>query len=95
MMILRAGFAGPHVLATSVFLGCLVLLFCGFFYQVGRLVLGAQPAIQRPAPDPERLDVGAAVTIVAAVLAVGSAFYLPQGLLDLVHAAARVVEAGR
>jgi hydrogenase-4 component F len=95
MIILKAGFAGPHVLATSAFLGCLVLLFCGFFYQVGRLVLGAQLVAQRHAPDPELLDVGGAVAVVAAVLAVGSAFYLPPGLLDLVHAAARVVEVGR
>ena len=94
MIILKAGFAGPHVLATSVFLGCLVLLFCGFFYQVGRLVLGGQPAAQWPVPDPEQLDVGGAVTVLAAVLAVGSAFYLPQGLLDLIHAAARLVEVG-
>jgi hydrogenase-4 component F len=95
MTILKAGFAGPHTVATSVFLGCLVLLFCGFFYQVGRLVLGAQPAAQRQPPDPERLDAGSAVTLVAAVLAVGSAFYLPRGLLDLIHAAVRVVEGGQ
>jgi hydrogenase-4 component F len=95
MTILKAGFAGPHTVATSVFLGCLVLLFCGFFYQVGRLVLGAQPAAQRQPPDPERLDAGSAVTLVAAVLAVGSAFYLPRGLLDLIHAAVRVVESGQ
>jgi len=95
MTILQAGFAGPHTLAVAVFLGCLVLLFCGFFYQVGRLVLGAQPAAQRPAPDPEQFDAGSAVTLTAAVLAVVSAFYLPQGLLDLVHAAVRVVESGR
>jgi hydrogenase-4 component F len=95
MMILQAGFAGPHTLAVGVFLGCLVLLFCGFFYQVGRLVLGDQPATERRPPEPERPDAGAAVTLVAAVLAVGSAFYLPQGLLDLVLAAVRVVESGR
>jgi hydrogenase-4 component F len=95
MTILQAGFAGPHTLAVSVFLGCLVLLFCGFFYQVGRLVLGAQPAVKGQAVDPEEFDAGSAVTLAAAVLAVGSAFYLPQGLLDLVHAAVRVVEGGR
>jgi len=95
MTILQAGFAGPHTLAVSVFLGCLVLLFCGFFYQVGRLVLGAQPPAQGQAPDPEQFDPGSAVTLAAAVLAVVSAFYLPQGLLELVHAAARVVEGGR
>ncbi len=95
MTILQAGFAGPHTLAVAVFLGCLVLLFCGFFYQVGRLVLGAQPPPQRQAPDPERFDAGNVVTLAAAVLAVVSAFYLPQGLLDLIHAAVQVVEGGR
>jgi hydrogenase-4 component F len=94
LMILKAGFEGPHRVAVAVFLGCLVLLFCGFFYQVGRLVLGPQPTGRRAAPDPERLDAGTAVTLVAGVLAVGSAFYLPRGLLELVHAAARVAEGG-
>jgi hydrogenase-4 component F len=94
LIILRAGFLGPHTAASSVFLACLVLLFCGFFYQVGRLVLGKQPAYAaRPAPDPERLDVGALTTLAAAGVAVVSAFYLPQRLLDLIRAAVRVVEA--
>jgi hydrogenase-4 component F len=94
MMILQAGFAGPHTAAVALFLGCLVLLFCGFFYQLGRLVLGGQPGEERAAPEAERLDAGSAVTLVAATLAVGSAFYLPRGLLDLIHSAVRVVEGG-
>lgn len=94
LVILKAGFDSPHTLAMAVFLGCLVLLFCGFFYQVGRLVLGAQPEGPRPAPDPEQLDAATGVTLLAAALAVVSAFYLPQGLLDLIHAAVRVVEGG-
>jgi hydrogenase-4 component F len=96
MIILRAGFLGPHKAAVAFFLACLVLLFCGFFYQVGRLVLGPEPqSATRRRPDPERLDAGTATTLLAAVLAVMSAFYLPPGLLDLVHAAVRVVEGGR
>jgi hydrogenase-4 component F len=95
MTILKAGFAGPHTAATSLFLGCLVLLFCGFFYQVGRLVLGEQPAPGARVPDAERFDAGSATTVLAATLAVVSAFYLPQGLLDLIHAAVRVVEGPR
>ena len=95
MTILKAGFAGPHTVAVGLFLACLVLLFCGFFYQVGRLVLGPEPeSATRQRPDPERLDAGTATTLVAAVLAVISAFYLPPGLLDLIHAAVRVVESG-
>jgi hydrogenase-4 component F len=95
MTILRAGFAGPHTVAMVAFLACLVLLFCGFFYQVGRLVLGEQPRLPVRTPDVERLDAGTAVTLVAAILAVMSAFYLPDGLLDLIHAAVRVVEGGQ
>jgi hydrogenase-4 component F len=95
MTILKAGFAGPHTFVIGVFLACLVLLFCGFFYQVGRLVLGEGPEAPARAADAERFDAGSAVTILAATLAVVSAFYLPQGLLDLIHAAVRVVEGGR
>jgi hydrogenase-4 component F len=95
MTILRAGFAGPHTAAISVFLACLVLLFCGFFYQVGRLVLGEGPETPARPPDPERFDFGSVTTIVAGTLAVVSAFYLPAELLDLIHAAVRVVEGGR
>jgi hydrogenase-4 component F len=95
MTILQAGFAGPHTAAIGVFLACLVLLFCGFLYQTGRLVLGEGPAAPARVPDPERLDAGSATTILTAILAVVSAFYLPQGLLDLIHAAVRVVEGAR
>ena len=95
MTILRAGFAGPHLGAIAFFLVCLVLLFCGFFYQAGRLVLGVPTSARSRTPDPERFDVGAATTLLAATLAVVSAFYLPQELLDLIHAAVGVVENGR
>jgi hydrogenase-4 component F len=94
MTILKAGFAGPHTGLMAVFLACLVVLFCGFFYQVGRLILGEEPAGVQVA-ERERLDLGAATTIAAGGLAVISAFYLPHGLLDLIHAAVRVVEGGR
>ena len=92
MTILRAGFLGSHVMATSVFLAALVMLFCGFAYQVGRLVLGPRrdPA-ERRRPLPERFDVGTGTAVVAGALAVVSAFYLPAPLLELIHAATRVV----
>jgi len=92
MTILRAGFAGPHTTATAIFLGALVVLFCGVAYQVGRLVLGPpRDPSERRVPQPERLDLGLLTTLVAAALAVVSAFYLPAPLLALVHGAARVV----
>jgi hydrogenase-4 component F len=96
MTILRAGFAGPHVTATAILLVALVVLFCGFAYQVGRMVLGApREASERRVPHPERMDLGMATTIAAAALAVVSAFYLPGPLLALIHAATRVVWEGR
>jgi hydrogenase-4 component F len=92
MTILRAGFLSSHVTATSSVLAALVVLFCGFAFQVGRLVLGPprDPADRR-VPLPEPFDVATATAIVAAVLAVGSSFYLPAPLMALIRAATRVV----
>jgi hydrogenase-4 component F len=94
MTILRAGFVSAHVGATAVFLAALVVLFCGFFFQAGRLTLGAQPRGDQNVPQPETLDLATGTTFVAAVLAVVSAFYLPAPLLSLIRAAARVVWEG-
>jgi len=91
MIILRAGFAGTHVIATSVFLAALVALFCGIAFQIGRVVAGPPPAPGTTAPDPERFDVALATASVAAVLAVVSAFYLPGPLVALIRAATAVV----
>ncbi len=94
MTILRGGFLGPHVAVVSVFLGALVVLFCGFFYQVGRVTLGPETAPGDRPVLPERLDLAMGTTLVAAVVAVVSAFYLPEPLMTLVRAALRVVEGG-
>jgi hydrogenase-4 component F len=95
MTILRAGFLGAHVQATSIFLAALIVLFCGFAFQVGRLVLGPprHPADRR-VPLPERFDLSMATTIVAAILAMASAFYLPGPLEALIRAATQVVWGG-
>jgi len=50
--------------------------------------------LDRAAVDPETLDFGMGVTLVAALLAVISTFYLPGPLLALVRAAAAVVSGG-
>jgi hydrogenase-4 component F len=92
MIILRAGFLGGHTTATAIFLAALVVLFCGFAYQAGRLVLGTP---RHPATlAPERLDLGLGTAIVAAALAVVSAFYLPGPLMALIRAATDVVWGG-
>ena len=91
MTILKAGYFGPHVTATSVFLGALVVLFCGFAYQVGHLVLGSPRVFTEDPPDPERFDLGTATAVAAAILAVVSAFYLPAPLIALIRAATEVV----
>lgn len=90
MLILREGFVGPHRLVAVVFLASLVLLFCGFFYQVGRLVLGPRPTGGR-APEPEVLDMAMGTTLAVALLAAVSAFYLPGPLMALIEAAVAVV----
>jgi hydrogenase-4 component F len=92
MTILRAGFQSQHVVATSVFLVALVVLFCGFGYQIGRIVLGPprDPADRRH-PFPERFDLGMATAIAAAAVAIVSAFYLPGPLMALIRAATQVV----
>jgi hydrogenase-4 component F len=94
MTILTAGFFGTHVTATSIFLGALTVLFCGFAYQVGHVVLGSPREFTEDPPDPERFDVGMATTIAAAAIAVVSAFYLPAPLLALIRAATAVVWGG-
>ena len=96
MTILRAGLLGPHVKVTTAFLAALVVLFCGFVFQAGKLVLGPprDPADRRK-PLPERLDLGTVTAIAAAVLAVVSAFYLPSPMLALIHAATDVVWGAR
>jgi len=68
------------------------VLFCGFAFQVGRLVLGPprDPADRR-VPLPERFDLGTRTAIFAAAVAVVSAFYLPAPLLALVRGATVVV----
>lgn len=95
MLILKAGFFSAHVTATAVFLAALVVLFCGFMFQIGGIVLGPprDPA-ERRTPLPERFDLGMATTIIAAIVAVVSAFYLPGALLRLIRAAALVVAGG-
>ena len=91
LIILKAGFFGPHLAVTVAFLSALLVLFCGFTYQVGRLTLGPDtkppglPVLQ------ERLDLAMGTTLAAALVAVISAFYLPGPLLALVRAAVTVV----
>jgi hydrogenase-4 component F len=95
MTILKAGFSGAHVTATSIFLAALVVLFCGFAFQIGNLVLGpSRDPKDRRVPLPEGFDLGMATAIVAAAVAVVSSFYLPDPMLALIHAATRVVGGG-
>jgi hydrogenase-4 component F len=94
--ILTAGFSGPHVTATAVFLAALIVLFCGFAYQVGRLVLGPpRDPGDRRVPLPERLDAGMSTALAAAAIAGVSAFYLPAPLMALIRAASHVVWGAR
>jgi hydrogenase-4 component F len=95
MTILKAGFFGPHWAASALFLGSLIVLFCGFSYQIGQLVLGPAQAADLKAPDAEVFDLSMAASLLAAAFAVVSAFYLPAPLIALIRAAAQVVGGGR
>ena len=93
MLILRAGFAGPHLVVvapcSSPPSSC-----CSAASSSRWVAWRSVPrhgAAERPAL-PERLDLAMVTTLAAAILAVVSAFYLPGALLALVHAAVRVVE---
>lgn len=89
MIILRAGFGSPHVAATAVFLAALIVLFCGFAYQVGRLTLGPPPT-SGVKFTPETLDLCLGTAIVAATIAVSVGLYMPDPLLELIRAATQV-----
>ena len=45
-------------------------------------------------PEPEVIDLGMGVTLVVALVAVVSAFYLPAPLIALIRAATQVVWGG-
>src|SRR5258707_755698 len=93
-LLLTLGLLSVLVAATAIFLAALVVLFCGFAYQTGRLVFGVR-AVEGVAPyEAEEFDFGQGVTLAAAALAVISTFYLPGPLLGLIRAAAAVVSGG-
>ncbi|MBK5256188.1 MAG: hydrogenase 4 subunit F [Vicinamibacteria bacterium] len=95
MTILKAGFAGSHVRVTATFLAALVILFCGFIFQVGRLVLGPpRDPKDRRVPRPEQFDIATVTALVAGLVAIVSAFYLPGWMLGLIRAATRVLMGG-
>ena len=59
---------------------------------MGKLTLGPDTRPRDGTVLPERLDLAMGTTLVAAIVAVVSAFYLPGPLVALVRAAVRVVE---
>jgi hydrogenase-4 component F len=92
MTILQAGFLGGHTTAAAVLLASLVVLFCGFAYQTGRVVLGRpSDAPDAHAPDREAFDVATGTAVAAGAVAIVSAFYLPAPLMALIRAATAVV----
>ena len=94
MTILKAGFFGSHATEAALLLAALVVLFCGFSYEIGKLVLGPQSGDTLRTIDRETVDLSMVANIAAASVAVASAFYLPAPLLALINAAALVVAGG-
>jgi hydrogenase-4 component F len=92
MTILQAGFLGRHTTAAGVLLASLVVLFCGFAYQAGRVVLGRpSDAPDAHAADREVFDLATGTAVAAGAVAIVSAFYLPAPLMALIRAATAVV----
>lgn len=90
--ILHSGFSSAHAGAAAVLLAAIVVLFCGFAYQIGRLVFGPRDTARAQTSDFETIDLGALVTLTAAGVAVALSFYAPASVLALIRAAASVVQ---
>jgi hydrogenase-4 component F len=89
-LIVQAGFAGGHYLASVLFIVFGAGVFAGALLHVGGLVLGTAKEGRTARWHPWR---NASMLALAAVLVV-IGFWLPASLLDLVRGAARVVTGG-
>jgi formate hydrogenlyase subunit 3/multisubunit Na+/H+ antiporter MnhD subunit len=85
--ILRAGVAAQRMGAVVLFVAFLVAIFCGFFYHIANLVLGAPNGA--PSGDRSRWTTYpvAALSLIVVIMA----FWLPRPVYALVEGAARIL----
>ena len=85
--ILRAGFAAQRTGAVVLFVGLTFAIFCGFFYHVARMVLGAPGDLPRGEPSRWKTYPVIALTVILMLLG----FWLPPPIYDLLGAAANIL----
>jgi hydrogenase-4 component F len=85
--ILRAGIAAQRMGAVVLFVAFLVAIFCGFFYHIANLVLGAPNG----APSGERSRWKTYPVAALSLIVVIMAFWLPRPVYELVNGAARIL----
>jgi hydrogenase-4 component F len=86
-LIVQAGLAGGHTLASALFILFGAGVFAGALLHVGGLVLG--PAEPGPAAEPHAWQTSAVLILAAGLVVIG--FWLPAPLFELIRGAARVV----
>jgi hydrogenase-4 component F len=86
-LIVQAGLAGGHTLASALFILFGAGVFAGALLHVGGLVLG--PAEPGPAAEPHAWQTSAVLILAAVLVVIG--FWLPAPLFELIRGAARVV----
>jgi hydrogenase-4 component F len=85
--ILRAGFASQRTGAAILYVVLVIAIFCGFFYHMAQLVLGAPTG----APRGERCRWKTWPVIGLSMIVVVLGFWLPPPVYALVNGAARIL----
>jgi hydrogenase-4 component F len=92
LVILRAMFAGGHLVAATAYVLALAVIFVGMATTVCRMVQGPlPPAVRHPGPE-KLLAVVPPMALLAAALVLG--LYVPGGLSSLLSRAAAAVSLG-
>ncbi|MDG6914824.1 MAG: hydrogenase 4 subunit F [Nitrososphaerota archaeon] len=100
LLVLTAGFGSGQIVATTLMMLFLALVFAGFLRHLVSMSFGSPKATGRVVPDLPLAghgDSGPLAIVPMAILAVVVVvlgFYVPQPLQTLVHAAARVLGQG-
>ena len=86
-IILRAGFESRWTAAAILYVVFVIAIFCGFFYHVAQLVLGAPAGL--PSGEPCRWKTWPVIGLALVVVLLG--FWLPAPVYALISGAARIL----